>query len=421
MSATIHYVELLKNNSRLILQYSINAIIPLLAVPHLAQIVGLNRFGQISFALAIAAYLMMFVQYVFHLTGPRNLASVETRDHKAVVVETILAKGILLASAYVFLIVFFLMLYFRKSLEAYIVISLIAMPLVGFLNSAWYLQYTNRFSIMLWGSALGAAVSLTIAFGFAGRDNESDLLWATLALVVGPLVASLTAYIVMTLALADRKITRGLRPLKLLRDGRELFLSQLVSAGYTASGVIIVGALAGPTAAGAFAVLDRIMNVIIAGLQLLHTAAYPKLTQTYKSQRSLYLPMILFILTLHSIIVVSLAAIIYFTVGKILLLLFNENINLGIQLLPLAMIWVWLSILGPLVTGYLVTSTQHVRVLTLNVRILLCALSLGLPGAYLFGAAGWLASLSISQFWLFRELFKIWGGEWSQLKRADAI
>jgi PST family polysaccharide transporter len=411
MSETSFYPQLLKNNIRLVLQYSLNALIPLLAVPHIIQIIGLTEFGKLSFVLAIASYLMIVVQYVFHFTGPSTLAASDEYGHKQVLVEVILAKAALLISVYFVLISAFLLLHVLRGVELYQVLSLLALPLAGFLNSGWYLQYINRFSVMVWGSALGAITSLSLAFGVLRGQSEHKLEWASLALICAPLVASLTSFSVAIWAVAGSKLITSPRPLNLIKDGRTLFYSQLVSAGYTGSGVLVIGSLAGSTAAGAYAVLERITNVLIAGLQLIHTAAYPSLARAYRQHPAQYLKTIKFILAVHSFSVAIIAIFVFVRFDFISTALFPGNLELAFNLLPIALIWIWISIFGPIITGFFVVSGQQVATLKLNARILITSFIIGIPGTYAFGAAGWLASLLFSQFWVFWNCITAWRNE----------
>lgn len=406
-----HHYDLFKKYVFLVLQYSLNAVVPLLVVPHIVKTIGLANFGQIAVALGVATYLTLVVQYVFHLTGPTLLAASDEQTHRQVVLECMLARGLLISVVYAVSILFLLGMLVLTAFRIHQALVLILMPLVGFLNFAWYLQYRDRFGVLVWGSAIGAIASGVLAFKIMQPQDEYVMVWATLALVIAPLLANLTSFLATCWVLPHGKLLMSLQPTKVIQHGRELFMSQFVSMGYTSSGVIIVGALAGNTSAGYYAIIERLMNVVSGGMQLLHTAAYPRLTKAYNLVRNEYFITAKLVFVLHSIGVLLVSIFSWVAFDRIVLFFFAKPEPIASTLLPLGLVWVWLSMLGTILTGYLVISKQPRIVFKLTLRILMFTFALGIPGAYLFGAVGWLCALLLSQSLVMWESINVWRKE----------
>jgi PST family polysaccharide transporter len=418
MPGISHHYDLLQKYVLLVLQYSLNAVVPLLVVPHIVKTIGLENFGLIAVALGVANYLSLVVQFVFHLTGPTKLAVCDEQTHRRVVLECMLARGLLLSVVYAFLFFFLLSAPMFTGDEIHKSLLLILMPLVGFFNFAWYLQYRDRFAVMVLGSGVGAIASGVLAFKIMQPQEEHVLVWASLALVIAPLLANLTSFLATCWVIPRGKLLMPLQPLKLIQHGRELFMSQFVSMGYTASGVIVISVLAGTTSAGYYAVIERLMNVVSGGMQLLHTAAYPRLTKAYHLVRKEYFITAKFVFMLHSIGVLFLSTLVWVAFDQIVLFFFAKPEPIASILLSLGLVWVWVCMLGTMLTGYLVISNQSRLVFKLNLKILMFTFALGLPGAYLFGAAGWLCALILSQSLILRDSIYIWRKEVTVIKKG---
>jgi O-antigen/teichoic acid export membrane protein len=174
------------------------------------------------------------------------------------------------------------------------------------------------------GSGVGAIASGVLAFKIMQPQEEHVLVWASLALVIAPLLANLTSFLATCWVIPRGKLLMPLQPLKLIQHGRELFMSQFVSMGYTASGVIVISVLAGTTSAGYYAVIERLMNVVSGGMQLLHTAAYPRLTKAYHLVRKEYFITAKFVFMLHSIGVLFLSTLVWVAFDQIVLFFFAK-------------------------------------------------------------------------------------------------
>lgn len=89
--------DLFKNISSLALIQVGNYIIPLLIVPYISRIIGIENYGKLEYARTIVLYFTIFLDYGFNLTATREISI--HRDNKAkvnkIVTNTYIAKGLL--------------------------------------------------------------------------------------------------------------------------------------------------------------------------------------------------------------------------------------------------------------------------------------------------------------------------------------
>jgi polysaccharide transporter, PST family len=68
--------RLIKNFFSLASVQIANYILPLIVLPYLARVIGVEKFGAVAFAQAVVAYFILFSAFGFNLYGPREIASV---------------------------------------------------------------------------------------------------------------------------------------------------------------------------------------------------------------------------------------------------------------------------------------------------------------------------------------------------------
>ena len=60
----------------------LDMLLPLVTLPYVIRIIGLEYFGRIAFAQALVGYLVILVNYGFHLTGTQEIAVNKNRIKK---------------------------------------------------------------------------------------------------------------------------------------------------------------------------------------------------------------------------------------------------------------------------------------------------------------------------------------------------
>ena len=57
-------------------------IFPLITLPYLARVIGVDKFGELAFALSIVIYFQTFVDFGFNYTGVRDIARIRNDKNK---------------------------------------------------------------------------------------------------------------------------------------------------------------------------------------------------------------------------------------------------------------------------------------------------------------------------------------------------
>lgn len=263
-----------------------NYLIPLVTLPYLTRVLGVEAFGKYALVLAVMAYFVLLTDYGFSWSATRQIAA-NRDDHHVVssvfsatwsaqwllaflsglmLIATVTAMPVLQQDATLYFVGFTL------------VIGNVFLPL-------WLLQGLERMREVAIIQVTGRIATLPPLFLLV-KDPE-DVVWAVALAGAGPALAG-----VLSLYWISRnRLVRWQKPalssaLSALRDGGSLFRSKISISLYTMLTPLVLGAISGTTAVGYFTLADRIRRAAQAMLEPVSQAIYPRLSHLYTRDRS---------------------------------------------------------------------------------------------------------------------------------------
>jgi len=167
--------SVVKNMSSLALIQVGNYIIPLLIIPYISRIVGLENFGKLEYARTLVAYFTVFIDYGFNITATRAISL--NRDNRekinSIVSRTFTAKLILL---FISTFVFWLMLRMENGFEdiSFLLWATFIFNFGQFLFPIWYYQGIEKIASI---SFINFFIKLGILLGVILLLKTKDQYW----------------------------------------------------------------------------------------------------------------------------------------------------------------------------------------------------------------------------------------------------
>jgi O-antigen/teichoic acid export membrane protein len=274
MSPILSLKTVATNAGWLGLAQALNYALPLTTVPVVARAFGPSLYGVLASLHAYAAYVAVLTEFGFTATGPRAIAA-ERTDHmrRSRTVSAIVTAQIFLGciGAAAFALGLFLVPY----AEDYRVVGLIVLTqtLATAMAPQWVylgMEQTRNFALiqLILRALAAAAIVMTI------RSPGDLILYAGINCT-----AAIAMLVFSFLGLSQQDI-RWQAPtardvILFIREGSRLFLSHLSTSLYTTSNILVVAWILGPSAAGAFALADRIRLATAGVIYPITQAVYP--------------------------------------------------------------------------------------------------------------------------------------------------
>ena len=265
---------------------SISYILPLIVLPYLIRVIGIEKFGLIAFAQALVQYFMILTDYGFSLSATRTIALIGEHKKKiSALFSSVMTVKLIFAA--VSLLTLCTLLYFVPRFRADWLVYILCFGTVlgSTLFPIWLFQGKEKMSYI---AVVNVASGIIYALGiFIFIKTPADYLLV-------PLLGSLLSIIsgILGLYLAFKKfqlefIVQKYTDIKReLKTGWDIFISILAVNAYTASRVFAVGLLTNNIFTGYYSLAERIANIIQTfPMDSFTRAVYPRISNVFAKNK----------------------------------------------------------------------------------------------------------------------------------------
>lgn len=268
-----------------VLQY-VSYLFPLLVVPYLTRVIGVERFGSIAFAQAFMAYLTVLVNYGFSFSATRQV-SIARHDAEALqrIFSQVLWAKLCLACISLFLLFLFMSLYSSARSELLLFVCCYTAVIGNALAPEWFFQGIERMKYITAVGLLSRTAATVMVFVVV--RCSSDYLWVPILNGIGAIVGACLGTVMIWRDLGISILKPNLRGVvEQLRDGFDTFLSNGFISLYTTTNAFLLGLMAGPTQVGYYSAAEK----VVAGLRSLWgpvpQVLFPRFAKVYSTDQS---------------------------------------------------------------------------------------------------------------------------------------
>lgn len=270
---------LVNNFSYLVLLQIASYVFPLLTMPYLARVIGVEGFGKIAFAGAVIIWFQTVVEWGFNYTATRDVARHrDDLDKVSEILSNVLCAKILLAS------ISFLLLFFVTEIFSYLknnqLLLLITFMLVPgkILFPDWFFQAMEKMRFITVFDLISKALFTMLTFLFV--KQKSDFILQPLFLSFGSLIAGGGAfYIIIFKWRVKIYLPRWFEVRKTIENSRDIFINNLVPNLYNSFSLVLLGFISGSSANGLFDAGSRFLNITQQFLDIISRIFFPFLSR----------------------------------------------------------------------------------------------------------------------------------------------
>lgn len=253
-----------------------NLITPLLVVPYIVSICGEEGYGKIGVGMALAFFIMVFIDYGSEIVGVKDVAvnRENNSELESIFITTYTAKFILLLCMLLLVsVIFYFIPYFSKE-KALFFLSL-SMVIGQFINPTWFLQGIENFKWITILNILSKVIYLAGIFLFL--KTPSDYVYSNLIWGIGMIVANGIAwfFIVYKYTFSFFNLKKE-EVYKMIKQNFSIFSSQIFVSLQMYSPIVLISFFGGNVMAGQYKIIDQIIVIFKTYLLLFFNFVYPR-------------------------------------------------------------------------------------------------------------------------------------------------
>lgn len=263
-----------------------NYILPLITLPYLVRVLGIDNFGILAMATAVIMYLGILVDYGFNTTGTRAI-SINRNDIKKVeeIYNTIMfIKVFLLLVA---LLVLSFVLYVFDSLGKYSLIYFLTFGiLIGqYLFPTWLFQGLEQMKYITYINLTSKLFFAVCLFIFV--KNKEDLYIVPLLNSLGFIIGGIVAIFFINKRFHIRFKLPTSNQVKIqLKDGWNIFIASLSGNIYGQGNIILLGAFTTPAIVGYYSIAQKLTVSVVSIFQVFSQTMMPYLSNLQTLDKS---------------------------------------------------------------------------------------------------------------------------------------
>jgi len=386
-------ISKLKNNKQLVSNFSYmfiiemsNYILPLISIPYIVRVVGIEKFGIISFSYVLVSYFSILVDYGFKLISTRDISIIRNSKQKVNVYfwKMYISQLLLLCFG---IMIFTVVLQLPQLKEHQdIFIFAFGMVLGHFLYPTWFFQGIENMKFIAIMNFIGRISYLIMIFLFI--KNADDYIYV-------PLYNGLSFILIGTISLIyiNKKFNLKFKMTKVrylksyFKKGWHLFTSNIANSLSTNLNILLLGSISGYTAVGVYSIADKLFGAISNILRIVNTVSFPYLAKLKLNRIELIIKtryMIIFSTILSSIV----GLLLFLFSENILLLVFNITNENSILVLKLLSIVLFLRPLVELSGQFVIIKNQTQVIQNITFKSMIFNIIFVIPMIYFYDSIG---------------------------------
>lgn len=257
----------------------VDLVTPLLTLPYLVKVLGIQKYGLINFSFSLALYFGSLIQYGFSVSATRDIA--RNRDYRQEVNKiftTTLLISLLIATTCTLLVAAITTTFARFQGDISLYLMSFAFIALQSLFPTWLFQGLEKMKQVTY---ISLAVKIATVVGiFLIIHEENDYIYVPAINTTGAILA-----LALSLWLVRYNLNIRFTRIKIddlckgLVSGRHAFISQVMPTLYNNSSTFILGLYAGNGAVGIFSSATRLIDASTSIGYVISNAFFPYLSR----------------------------------------------------------------------------------------------------------------------------------------------
>ena len=254
-------------------------VFPLLTLPYLARVLGVENFGKIAFATSVIVFFETLVDYGFNYTATRDVAKNKTDlNYVSKVFSNVLSARIILLL--ISLIVLLLCIYFIPSFQENKLILLLTFSYIpGYIFfPEWVFQAIEKMKYITLLNLISKIIFTLLVFVVI--KDKSDFIYQPILTAIGFFISGVIALYILHFKLDIRFVKPKKKEIyEIIKGSTNMFFSLFLPNLYTNFSVVYLNKIAGPQSIGIYSGGFKFIGIFEQLMQVLSRTFYPFLAR----------------------------------------------------------------------------------------------------------------------------------------------
>lgn len=314
---------------------AISYILPLITVPYLVRVIGINYFGLISFAQGVIQYFVIFTGFGFGFSATKQIA--QNRNNKKIVSKifsSVLITQILISLISLILLTILVFSINKFKLDWEIFYLTFGIVIGQAIFPVWYFQGIEKMHIVALINIIPKIFFTVCIFLFI--KNTADYIYVPLINSIGFLLAGLISLWLAFKRFEIKFILPSLSDIVYqLKEGLHIFIGNLSANFLILNNTFLLGLLTNSTMVGYYSAVEKIIRPLTYLNRIIVNTIFPYLSNFVKVDAMKAYKFSLKVSFVVAIIMFFIGIILFIFSDKIIKLLFGSDFYYSIIILKI--------------------------------------------------------------------------------------
>lgn len=365
-------------------------IFPLITIPYLAKVIGVDGFGKIAFASSVIIWFQTISDWGFNYTATRDVAKNRSDIERVsdIFSSVFWARGLLMIVSFIILV--FLIILIPKFREDSNVIFATFLMIPGYIMfPEWFFQAMERMKYITILNILSKALFTVAVFIFV--KGKSDYILQPLFVSCGYILSGILAFYYIRRIWGIRlKIVPTKKIFNTIRMSFDVFLNNLLPNLYNSFSTMLLGFVGGPSSNGLYDAGCKFVNIAQQFMQVVSRTFFPFLSRKIEKHH---------IYVLINIFLAAVGSLLLFLLSPLLIkIFFTSEFYPSITIMKVMSISLFFLMLGDVYgTNYLIIKGKERQLRNISLICSLIGFAISFPLIHYFDYIGAALTVTITR------------------------
>lgn len=365
-------------------------IFPLITIPYLAKVIGVEGFGKIAFASSVIIWFQTISDWGFNYTATRDVAKNRSDIERVsdIFSSVFLARCLLMIVSFIILV--FLIILIPKFREDSNVIFATFLMIPGYIMfPEWFFQAMERMKYITILNILSKALFTVAVFIFV--KGKSDYILQPLFVSCGSILSGILAFYYIRRIWGIRlKIVPTKKIFNTIRMSFDVFLNNLLPNLYNSFSTMLLGFVGGPSSNGLYDAGCKFVNIAQQFMQVVSRTFFPFLSRKIEKHH---------IYVLINIFLAAVGSLLLFLLSPLLIkIFFTSEFYPSITIMKVMSISLFFLMLGDVYgTNYLIIKGKERQLRNISLICSLIGFAISFPLIHYFDYIGAALTVTITR------------------------